>query len=85
MSVLRVTSLPEDMSSNESIVQRENTQGRCSLPLSLKEPLVHQLSPLFGALLYKQINSLQGDGLVAKKQKAKHIQTNQKHNNNTQR
>lgn len=42
------------------------------------EALVHQLSTLFGALLYKQVNSPQGDGMVAKKQNAKHIKTNQK-------
>lgn len=84
MNALPVTSLLSDMSSNEGIVQRKNTQERCSLMLSAKEPLVHQLSPLFGALFYKQINSPQGDGTVAKKQKAKHSKTNQKHNN-TQR
>lgn len=68
-----------DMSNNEGrqqFVQRKNTHGRPSLMLSAGEPLVHQPSPLLGALHYEQINSPQGDGMVAKKQKTKHIKTN---------
>jgi hypothetical protein len=82
----RMTSLPVHRPEQEwGTIQRENTQGRPSPILSAVEPPVHQLSPLFGALLYKHINSHKEMAWLPKNRKPNTSKQTKKHNNNTHR